>query len=132
MCASVGLHTGNFLEFSCVSFIVTEASTLTSMCVCVCACVWVCVCLRANKRARFSLWDERDARIRGSEKREGRERMGERGEEVRRQGEMRLSHSGSVGVCLSSPLSHKQQSGSESPPPSPPSCTIHFLNAHYL
>lgn len=32
---------------------------------------------------------------------------------MRRKGEVCLSHSGSVGVCLSSPLSHKQQRGSE-------------------
>lgn len=36
------------------------------------------------------------------------------GEKVaRRKGEVCLSHSGGVGVCLSSPLSHKQQRGSE-------------------
>lgn len=41
------------------------------------------------------------------------EGWGGREKVARRKGEVCLSHSGSVGVCLSSPLSREQQRGSE-------------------
>lgn len=68
-------------------------------------------------------WDERDA---------GTEATGEEESEKvarRREGEVRLSHSGGVGVCLSSPLAHKQQKRLRGFYSSP-SCTIPSLNSH--
>lgn len=78
------------------------ASTLTSVC--------LCVCVREGKQGspvQLVGWERCGNGGSEEEKEGGGEKV------VRREGEVCLSHSGSVGVCLSSPLSHKQQRRSE-------------------